>query len=258
MWSEYSCPRKQLGVNLLCLLHHYHVVRRIWQFNLLDTLCTSSYLDVRKTAHWFCVLVRSTWRRLPQSRSWRLVLLPSKRSCKLSLANEEGSFQVVVLFGVQQGASDIFVSSQPRGAHTPSTVWPETYTSRDQVLQAHGQGGSPGQLTPQMPAALMFLWARTFPSIPSRPSSCSCWVPCQHHGSIGETLCFRLRICWSSCAYPCKRNTWRILLWAANGFRRKSACHLDVQIAEPPNPFPGLGWDLAARQWKPTLICAIT
>lgn len=47
---ECSCPREQLTVNLLSPLHHCEVVRRwTWQFNLLDTLCTSSYLDVRKT-----------------------------------------------------------------------------------------------------------------------------------------------------------------------------------------------------------------
>ncbi|NXA92004.1 IPIL1 protein, partial [Melanocharis versteri] len=125
---ECSCPREQPGANLLCLRHHRELVRRrTQQFNLLDTLCTSCYLDVRKTACWFCALVRSTWQRLPQSRTWRLVLLPSKRSCKLRLSNEEGSFRVKVLFGVRQGASDIFVSSRPGGARPPSTVWPETY-----------------------------------------------------------------------------------------------------------------------------------
>ncbi|XP_068033453.1 inositol 1,4,5-trisphosphate receptor-interacting protein-like 1 [Anomalospiza imberbis] len=125
---EYCCPRRQPGASLLCFLHHREVVRRRTQhFNLLDTLCTSSYLDVRKTAHWFCAPVRSTWRCLPWSHSLPLVLLPSKHSCKLRLTNEEGSSRVNVLFGVQQGTPDIFVSSQPQGAQTPSTMWPETY-----------------------------------------------------------------------------------------------------------------------------------
>ncbi|KAF2976331.1 hypothetical protein EK904_011323 [Melospiza melodia maxima] len=39
---EYNCPREQLGANLLCLLHHCEVDRRrMQQFNLLDTLCTT-------------------------------------------------------------------------------------------------------------------------------------------------------------------------------------------------------------------------
>ncbi|NXD92556.1 IPIL1 protein, partial [Chaetorhynchus papuensis] len=135
---ECSCPREQRGANLLCLLHHPgEVRRRTRQPNLLDTLCTGSYLDVRKTARWFCQLVRAKWRRLPQSRSWRLELLPSKRSCKLRLSNDQGSFRVKVLFGVRKGISDIFVSSRPQGAHTPSTMWPETYAVAETLFFRH-------------------------------------------------------------------------------------------------------------------------
>ncbi|XP_077637724.1 inositol 1,4,5-trisphosphate receptor-interacting protein-like 1 [Lonchura striata] len=126
---ECSCPRDYQGTNMLCFQHHPDVIRRrTRQPNLLDTLCTGSYLDVEKTVQWFCALVEENWRLLPQSRSWRLELLPSKRSCKLRLSNSQESFQVKVLFGVQQHASDIFISSQHRGAHTPSTTWPETYS----------------------------------------------------------------------------------------------------------------------------------
>ncbi|KFO61893.1 Inositol 1,4,5-trisphosphate receptor-interacting protein-like 1, partial [Corvus brachyrhynchos] len=135
---ECSCPREQQGANLLCFLHHPEEVRRrSRQPNLLDTLCTGAYLDVRKTARWLCQLVRAKWWRLPQSRSWRLVLLPSKRSCKLRLTNDQGSFRVKVLFGVRKGTSDIFVSSRPQGAHTPSTMWPETYTVAETKFFRH-------------------------------------------------------------------------------------------------------------------------
>ncbi|NWY40293.1 IPIL1 protein, partial [Sylvia atricapilla] len=126
---ECRCPREQQGAYLLCFLHHPDMVRRVTgQLNLLDTLCTGSYLDVKKTVRWFCALVRASWRRLPQSRSWNLALLPSKRSCNLRLTNNQESFQVRVLFGVRRHGSDIFISSRSRGAHTPGTMWPETYT----------------------------------------------------------------------------------------------------------------------------------
>ncbi|NWV99974.1 IPIL1 protein, partial [Machaerirhynchus nigripectus] len=135
---ECTCPREQQGANLLCFLHHPEEVRRRTRRpNLLDTLCTGSYLNVRKTARWFCKLVRARWRHLPQSHSWHLVLLPSKRSCKLRLTNNEGSFQVKVLFGVQRGISDIFVSSRPQGAHTPNTMWPETCAVAETMFFRH-------------------------------------------------------------------------------------------------------------------------
>ncbi|NXL73389.1 IPIL1 protein, partial [Leptocoma aspasia] len=135
---ECRCPREHQGVNMLCFQHHPDVVRRrTQQPNLLDLLCTDSYLDVKKTVCWFCALVRATWRRLPQSRSWQLVLLPSKRSCNLRLTNGQESFQVKVLFGVQRRTSDIFISSRHRGAHTPSTMWPETYAVAETKFLRH-------------------------------------------------------------------------------------------------------------------------
>ncbi|XP_056338876.1 inositol 1,4,5-trisphosphate receptor-interacting protein-like 1 [Oenanthe melanoleuca] len=125
---ECSCPRHHQGANPLCFLHHTDVVRRrTRQPNLLDSLCTGFYLDVQKTVLWFCALVRASWRRLPQSRSWHLVLLGSTRSCNLRLNNDQESFLVKVLFGVRRHTSDIFITSRTRGARTPSTMWPETY-----------------------------------------------------------------------------------------------------------------------------------
>ncbi|XP_048149354.1 inositol 1,4,5-trisphosphate receptor-interacting protein-like 1, partial [Corvus hawaiiensis] len=52
---------------------------------------------------------------------------PSRRSCQFQVSNGAASFRIEVLFGVRQGDSDIFVSSQPREACTPSTTWPESY-----------------------------------------------------------------------------------------------------------------------------------
>ncbi|NXF20895.1 IPIL1 protein, partial [Rhodinocichla rosea] len=135
---ECRCPREYQGMNMLCFQHHPDVIRRTTQQpNLLDTLCTDSYLDVKKTVHWFCTLVGASWRRLSQSRSWHLVLLPSKRSCNLRLTNSQESFQVKVLFGVRRHASDIFISSRYRGAHTPSTMWPESYAVAETKFFRH-------------------------------------------------------------------------------------------------------------------------
>lgn len=80
---------------------------------------------------------------MPQSRSFCLVLLPSKCSCKLRLTNEEGGLRIKLLFGMRRGASEIFVSSQPRGAHTPSTTWPEAYTVAEIQIFRHMAGQAP-------------------------------------------------------------------------------------------------------------------
>ncbi|NXC51761.1 IPIL1 protein, partial [Aleadryas rufinucha] len=125
---ECTCAREQQGENTLCFLHHPEEELRSNQDpSLLHTLCTGAYLDVQKTARWFCQLVRATWPALPQSHSWHLVLLPSRRSCQFKVTNGRDSFRIELLFGVRQGDSDIFVSSQPREALTPSTTWPESY-----------------------------------------------------------------------------------------------------------------------------------
>ncbi|NXY29865.1 IPIL1 protein, partial [Pomatorhinus ruficollis] len=145
---ECHCPREQQGAYPLCFLHHPDVVRRVTGLpNLLDTLCTDSYLDVKKTVRWFRTLVRASWRRLPQSRSWNLALLPSKRSCNLRLTNSQESFQVRVLLGVRRHSSDIFISSRSRGAHTPSTMWPETYTVAETKFFRHMAGQAPQDST---------------------------------------------------------------------------------------------------------------
>ncbi|NWQ66261.1 IPIL1 protein, partial [Neopipo cinnamomea] len=106
--------------------------------SLLHTLCTGSYLDVEKTARWFYQLVRAAWLALPQSHTWQLVLLPSSRSCKFKVTRGRESLMVEVLFGVQEGNTDIYVSSQPTEAlFTPSTTWPETYAVAEMKFFRH-------------------------------------------------------------------------------------------------------------------------
>ncbi|XP_027489036.1 inositol 1,4,5-trisphosphate receptor-interacting protein-like 1, partial [Corapipo altera] len=124
-----TCPREQQDENVLCSLHHpEEEQRRNEEPNFLNTLCTGSYLDVEKTARWFYQLVRASWPALPQSHTWQLVLLPSSRCCKFKLTRDRQSLTVELLFGMQVGNSDIYVSSQPTEAlFTPSTMWPETY-----------------------------------------------------------------------------------------------------------------------------------
>ncbi|NXK61311.1 IPIL1 protein, partial [Sylvietta virens] len=135
---ECTCTRQQQGENMLCFLHHpEEEVRRNQGPSLLDTLCTKSYLDVHKTARWFYQLVRAIWPALPQSHNWHLVLLPSRRSCQFKVTNGEATYRIEMLFGVQRGDSDIFVSSQPREAHTESTFWPETYAVAEMKFFKH-------------------------------------------------------------------------------------------------------------------------
>ncbi|KAF4795377.1 inositol 1,4,5-trisphosphate receptor-interacting protein-like 1 [Turdus rufiventris] len=135
---ECTCMKEQQGENMLCFLHHPEEELRSNQDpSLLDTLCTDSYLDVQKTAHWFSQLVRTIWPVLPQSRNWDLMLLPSRRSCQFKVTNGSEIFRIEIFFGVQRGDSDIFVSSQPTEAHTQSTTWPETYAVAEAKFFKH-------------------------------------------------------------------------------------------------------------------------
>ncbi|XP_063255227.1 inositol 1,4,5-trisphosphate receptor-interacting protein-like 1 [Prinia subflava] len=125
---ECTCTGEQQGENLLCFLHQpEEELRSSQEPSLLDTLCIGSYLDVHKTARWFCQLVRAVWPALPHSHNWHLTLLPSRRSCQFKVTNGIESFRMEMLFGVRRDDSDIFVSSQTAEAYTPSTTWPETY-----------------------------------------------------------------------------------------------------------------------------------
>ncbi|NXR23794.1 IPIL1 protein, partial [Cinclus mexicanus] len=126
--QECTCGRAQRDKDMLCFLHHPEEQLRSSQDpSLLHTLCTDSYLDVHKTARWFYQLVRAVWPALLQSHNWHLVLLPSRRSCQFKVTNGRESFRIEMLFGVRQGDSDVFVSSELREACTSRTIWPESY-----------------------------------------------------------------------------------------------------------------------------------
>ncbi|NWZ93537.1 IPIL1 protein, partial [Nesospiza acunhae] len=145
---ECTCTREQQAGDMLCFLHHpEEELRRNQDPSLLDTLCTGSYLDVQKTARWFYQLVRAIWPALPQSHNWHLVLLPSTRSCQFKVTNGRERFRIEMVFGVRRGDSDIFVSSQPGYAGTPSTLWLETYDVAEMKFFKHiARQAPPGSL----------------------------------------------------------------------------------------------------------------
>uniref|UniRef100_G1NLR7 Mab-21-like HhH/H2TH-like domain-containing protein n=1 Tax=Meleagris gallopavo TaxID=9103 RepID=G1NLR7_MELGA len=121
------CMReKELG-DVLCFLH-YPVEDLIQNQDpsLLLTLCTGFYLDVQRTATWFKVQLAMIWKATLQAHAYNLKVLPSNRSCKLQLTNTSSGEKILVelLFGVQQGNSDIFLTSQnTEVGFTPSTTW---------------------------------------------------------------------------------------------------------------------------------------
>ncbi|KAM6274497.1 inositol 1,4,5-trisphosphate receptor-interacting protein-like 1 [Porphyrio hochstetteri] len=117
-------PRK-----MLCFLHHpMEELRRIQKPSLLYTLCTDSYLDVQKTIRWFQRLVKDAWLFLPHPSKYHVELLPSSRSIRFQVTRDnEPKLTIEMIFGVQQGNSDIFLSSESTEAgSTPSTVWSES------------------------------------------------------------------------------------------------------------------------------------
>ncbi|NWV27091.1 IPIL1 protein, partial [Origma solitaria] len=136
---ECICTREQQGENMLCFLHHpEEELRRSNQDpSLLRTLCTDSYLDVEKTGRWFYQVVRAVWPALPQSHNWHLVPLPSTRSCQFKVTNGRESLRIEMMFGVQRGDSDVFVTSQSRELYSPSTRWTETFAVAEMKFFRH-------------------------------------------------------------------------------------------------------------------------
>ncbi|KAM6273973.1 inositol 1,4,5-trisphosphate receptor-interacting protein-like 1 [Porphyrio hochstetteri] len=131
---ECTCMNEQLVGKMLCFLHHSEEELKRYQGpSLLHTLCTGSYLDVQKTMRCFQTFVSLGCRVLPQSRYFHMKLLPSNRSCKLQLKNaSKRTFFIDLMFGVQQGDSDIFLCSQStEDSFILNTMWPETYAVAD-------------------------------------------------------------------------------------------------------------------------------
>ncbi|XP_053910771.1 LOW QUALITY PROTEIN: inositol 1,4,5-trisphosphate receptor-interacting protein-like 1 [Cuculus canorus] len=124
---ECTCTGQQ---NMLCFLHHSEEgLTRNQDPSLLHILCTGSYLDVQKTALWFQTIVMSTWMDVSLSRCYNMEMLPSSRSCKLQLTGaSRRTLFIELIFGVQQGDSDIFLSSQAaEDTFNASTTWSVTY-----------------------------------------------------------------------------------------------------------------------------------
>ncbi|XP_054018134.1 inositol 1,4,5-trisphosphate receptor-interacting protein-like 1 [Dryobates pubescens] len=121
-----TCTTEEPAENMPCFLHHpdKRQRRHRWE-HLLSVLCTSSYLDVHKIVAWFQDFVRSIWGVRPKMCHYHLKMLPSPRSCKLQLTDSLGrTFVTELIFGLQQGDSDIFLCSRSREATlTTSTTW---------------------------------------------------------------------------------------------------------------------------------------
>ncbi|NXG02041.1 IPIL1 protein, partial [Sakesphorus luctuosus] len=135
-----TCSGEQLGNTTLCFLHHCkQELTGNQEPNILQTLCTGPYLDVQKIALWFQKFVTSAWKVVPQSHDYTMEVLPSIRSCKMKL--KKGSRKpllVEIVFGMQQGNSDIFLSSQPTEVLVPSsTTWLETYAVAEAKFFQH-------------------------------------------------------------------------------------------------------------------------
>ncbi|NXN94164.1 IPIL1 protein, partial [Rhinopomastus cyanomelas] len=137
---ECTCKMDQLQENTLCCCCHPNEELRQEQGpSLLDTLCTDSLLDAHKTAAWFQTLVTSAWRTLPQSCRYDMKLLPSGRACRLQLTKANSSpLTIEIMFGVQQGDSDIFLSSENiKRTPIPNTRWLVTYAVAEAKFFTH-------------------------------------------------------------------------------------------------------------------------
>ncbi|OPJ81291.1 inositol 1,4,5-trisphosphate receptor-interacting protein-like 1 [Patagioenas fasciata monilis] len=135
-----TCEMAQPAGRTRCFLHDAEQEQRRNEGpNILEDLCTDSYLDVQKTARYFQMFVRRSWRVLPISAAHRLTVLPSDRSCKFCVTQRRGKrILIELMFGVQEGTSDIFVSSQyTEAAYTPSTIWPESYAVAEMKFFRH-------------------------------------------------------------------------------------------------------------------------
>ncbi|XP_065696059.1 inositol 1,4,5-trisphosphate receptor-interacting protein-like 1 [Patagioenas fasciata] len=135
-----TCETEQPAGEPRCFLHDHEEEQ--WRDegpSILHDLCTDSYLDVQKIARCFQDMLRHSWRILPESATHCLTVLPSDRSCKFQLTQSGGKrLFVELMFGVRQGDSDIFVSSQnTEAAYTPSTMWPESYAVAEMKFLRH-------------------------------------------------------------------------------------------------------------------------
>ncbi|NXO03298.1 IPIL1 protein, partial [Rhinopomastus cyanomelas] len=122
---ECTCGMKYM----LCFIHtDEDKLRRNQAPSLLRTLCLGSYLDVQRIAFCFQSTVESVWGEVSHSRNYRLQVLPSCWFCRMLLTSDSGStLPVVIIFGVQQGNSDLYLSSQPVDIYDSSITWPLSF-----------------------------------------------------------------------------------------------------------------------------------
>ncbi|XP_010291236.1 PREDICTED: inositol 1,4,5-trisphosphate receptor-interacting protein-like 1 [Phaethon lepturus] len=108
---ECMCTREQWLGNMFCFLHHPEdELMRSQESSLLQTLCTSSYLNVQKTTFWLQELMTAACVAAPPAAVVKLTVLPSTRFCKLKLTKAfERPFIIELILAVQQGNSDTFV-----------------------------------------------------------------------------------------------------------------------------------------------------
>ncbi|XP_074004873.1 inositol 1,4,5-trisphosphate receptor-interacting protein-like 1 [Numenius arquata] len=137
---ECTCMKDQRVENMLCFVHQpEEALSRNQDSSFLSSLCTGFYLDAQKIARCFQTLVSSAWGEMTQWHHYSMKVLTSCRSCKMQLRNASGRFLFVeVMFGVQQGDSDIFLSSQATEAiFTPGTTWAESYAVAEAKFFRH-------------------------------------------------------------------------------------------------------------------------
>ncbi|NXQ25091.1 IPIL1 protein, partial [Alaudala cheleensis] len=143
-----TCTGEQPDQNMLCFLHpSEEELNRNQVASLLHTLCTGPYLDGEKVALWFQTFVISAWSAVPQSHRYSMKVIPSCRSCKMKLMKASGrSLFVELVFSVQQGDSDIFLSSQPTEDQLPpSTTWLVSYAVAEAKFFRHVSMQAPPQ-----------------------------------------------------------------------------------------------------------------
>ncbi|XP_065603391.1 inositol 1,4,5-trisphosphate receptor-interacting protein-like 1 [Cyrtonyx montezumae] len=126
---ELKCTcRLDEELETLCFLHTPEDRLGDQYPSTLHNLCTGSYLDVKKTAHWFLMLLRNAWKCLPESATCSMYTTMTMRSCRLHVRDSYSSLYVInVVLVVQQGNTDIFLSSEETEISSiPSTTWPQT------------------------------------------------------------------------------------------------------------------------------------
>ncbi|KAM6419788.1 LOW QUALITY PROTEIN: inositol 1,4,5-trisphosphate receptor-interacting protein-like 1 [Pluvialis apricaria] len=135
------CIREQLVEDILCFLHHYENEPKGQNPSLLNILYTNSFLNIKKAACWFQMLLKDTWKVMCQSHHCQLTLLPTTRSCMLKLVNaSKETLYTEMIFVVQLDDSDSFLSLEyTEASFTTSTAWQKGCDVAEMQFTRHGQ-----------------------------------------------------------------------------------------------------------------------